>query len=95
VRVRAATAPALGAVRRNGGAGPLRSAAPDRRADHVGEAIDAQLFIVRIALGANLDAFDERAMIVLAQLRSARGNRVGRMDFKFLIERQHALLFCP
>jgi hypothetical protein len=94
VRMRATAASALGTVRRDGGAGAFGGPAADGCADDLGEAIDAKLFIAGVAFGADFDALDERAMIVLAQLRPVGRRRVGWVKLKFLIERQHVLLFC-
>ena len=64
----APTAAALGAVCRDGGTRPLGRASPNRRTHNFGKAGDPALLIVRKALGADLDAINEGAVIILPKL---------------------------
>jgi hypothetical protein len=89
----AASAAALYAIRRDGGAGALGSPAANRGLHDLGETGDTSVFVARETIRADLDAVDERLMLVGTFECSGRGRCPRFVKLHIVVLGQHALLF--
>jgi hypothetical protein len=93
VGVGAAAPAAFHAIRRDGGAGALRRPAANRGLHDLGETGDAPVFVARETIRADLDAVDERLMLVGTFERCGRGWCPRFVKIDIVVLGQHALLF--